>query len=580
MTKTTSAGPARRAPIALFIGGLSTVVLIVHARSYLPLFIDDAYISLRYAMRLLQGQGLTWTDGEAVEGYSNLLWVLGCAALGALGFDLIDAARVLGLLCGILAIAALLYAFPPRNWRDSLPALAGTMFIALAGPIAIWATAGLEGCMVAALLAWGLVLLRPLLDGAELDWRTVLLPGIPLALLCLTRPDSPLIVMAICAFLLIQAGSLRRGLIAALGVGALPALATLGQTGFRLAYYGDWLPNTARAKVAFTGARLDTGMACAADAWSSSYALWIPAAIALYVAWRDRSRRSRILLAVTLLVVWTGYTMTVTCRPFGYRMLIPYFVLLPYLVAEALDWISNRGRGAVRAAWVGTLAALLIFGWAQQNDRNIAMARGRVPTLARGGAAIGNFLRRAFTGHDPLVAVDAAGAIPYHSRLRSLDMLGLTDAHIARRRTARFGRGLQGHELGDGNYVLERGPDIIIAGILGSETLSYVGGKEMEADPRFADWYRPANFRAEDPVPLSFVTHIRLEGRVGLERSTAEIRIPGYLFANTDGAEARFDSSGKLGTAFTKTLSVALTKVKLPSGVWPPRVPVRSRCRC
>jgi hypothetical protein len=159
-------------------------------------------------------------------------------------------------------------------------------------------------------------------------------------------------------------------------------------------------------------------------------------------------------------------------------------------------------------------------------------------------------------------------------------MLGLTDAHIARRRTARFGRGLQGHELGDGNYVLERGPDIIIAGILGSETLSYVGGKEMEADPRFADWYRPANFRAEDPVPLSFVTHIRLEGRVGLERSTAEIRIPGYLFANTDGAEARFDSSGKLGTAFTKTLSVALTKVKLPSGVWPPRVPVRSRCRC
>ena len=29
---------------------------------------DDAYISLRYAHRLMNGQGLTWTDGERVEG--------------------------------------------------------------------------------------------------------------------------------------------------------------------------------------------------------------------------------------------------------------------------------------------------------------------------------------------------------------------------------------------------------------------------------------------------------------------------------------------------------------------------------
>ncbi len=204
MTTRSPAGPARRTPIALIIGAFSSIVLIVHARSYLPLIYDDSYISLRYAMRFLQGKGLTWTDGEAVEGYSNLLWVLGCAALGGLGLDLVDAARVLGLLCGALAMAAFLIAFPPRNWSDSLPALAGTLFIALAGPIGIWAIAGLEGCMVAALLAWGLVFLRPLLDGAEPEWKTVLLPGIPLALLCLTRPDTPLIVLTICVFLLIR----------------------------------------------------------------------------------------------------------------------------------------------------------------------------------------------------------------------------------------------------------------------------------------------------------------------------------------------------------------------------------------
>ncbi len=34
---------------------------------------DDALISLQYTKRLLAGEGLTWCDGNLVEGYSNLL---------------------------------------------------------------------------------------------------------------------------------------------------------------------------------------------------------------------------------------------------------------------------------------------------------------------------------------------------------------------------------------------------------------------------------------------------------------------------------------------------------------------------
>ena len=58
------------------IAGLAAlVVLFVHAASYLPFIADDALITLRYAERLLDGHGLTWNDGERVEGYSNLLWL-------------------------------------------------------------------------------------------------------------------------------------------------------------------------------------------------------------------------------------------------------------------------------------------------------------------------------------------------------------------------------------------------------------------------------------------------------------------------------------------------------------------------
>ena len=238
-------------------------------RAAVSLTYDDAFISLRYAQRLLEGHGLTWTDGPPVEGYSNLLWILGCALLGALGVDLVDTPVVLGVSSAIATIAAVVYAFPSRTWSHSLPAFAAAMFVALAGPIALWAVAGLEGCLVGALLAWAIVLLRPLVVGSSNGCKSIVLPGIPLALLCLTRPDGPLLVVAICAFLLARARS-REAALRSIAAGVLPGLVTLGQVAFRMAYYGDWLPNTARAKVAFTAARLDDGIGCVASAGVSS----------------------------------------------------------------------------------------------------------------------------------------------------------------------------------------------------------------------------------------------------------------------------------------------------------------------
>src|SRR5262245_5805192 len=81
-------------------------VLLIHIRHYWPFLSDDALISLRYARRLLDGHGLTWTDGPRVEGYSNLLWVLLTALAGALGLDLIVAARLLGVV-GMAAVIGL-----------------------------------------------------------------------------------------------------------------------------------------------------------------------------------------------------------------------------------------------------------------------------------------------------------------------------------------------------------------------------------------------------------------------------------------------------------------------------------------
>lgn len=553
--------------IAIAVGLAATLTLFVHARSYPPLTFDDAFISLRYAQRLLEGRGLTWTDGPPVEGYSNLLWVLGCALLGALGVDLQHTPLILGATSAIAIVAAVVYAFRPGSWRESLPAFAGAMFMALAGPIALWAVAGLEGCLVGALLAWSLVLLRPLVDGETSGCKSALRPGIPLALLCLTRPDGPLLTVAVCAFLLLRARS-RDAVVTAIVVGLLPALATLGQVAFRLAYYGDFVPNTARAKVAFTAARLESGVACVADAGRSSYGLWIPAAFALFVAWRDPKRRSWILFAAGLFAVWGFYVSSITCQSFGYRMLIPCYVLLAFLVAEMLDWAQQQGKTARIAAWVLALAMLALFGRAQQRDKNIAIARWSDPPISVRATTIGKTLGAAFEEHDPLVAVDAAGVIPYYSELRSLDMLGLNDAHIARQHGDSFGQGVQGHELGDGAYVLSQEPDIIVAGVTGSSRLAFRGGREMDADPRFHAWYRRVRMVGDDPVPVHFNIYCRLEGRVGIERANDRLTIPGFLFAAAKGTQARIDEENRLVMQFVAPVQTTLAGIELAAGTW------------
>src|SRR5262249_10141180 len=103
------AAPHRIRP-AVIVFLLSLAVLAVNAAHYRAFF-DDAFVSLRYVDRFVHGQGLTWTDGERVEGYSNLSWILLLSVPGALGFDLVASARVLGMLASMGVVAAFCAAY-------------------------------------------------------------------------------------------------------------------------------------------------------------------------------------------------------------------------------------------------------------------------------------------------------------------------------------------------------------------------------------------------------------------------------------------------------------------------------------
>ena len=55
-----------------------TLLVLVATTAFLSIgpALDDAYIVYRYVARFLAGDGLTFNDGEYVEGFTSLIWVL------------------------------------------------------------------------------------------------------------------------------------------------------------------------------------------------------------------------------------------------------------------------------------------------------------------------------------------------------------------------------------------------------------------------------------------------------------------------------------------------------------------------
>jgi arabinofuranosyltransferase len=122
-----------------------------------------------------------------------------------------------------------------------------------------------------------------------------------------------------------------------------------------------------------------------------------------------------------------------------------------------------------------------------------------------------------------LVASTPAGSIAYYMNHRVIDMLGLTDRHIARTAGIYQGEwqyGRAGHEKGDGPYVLSRAPDFILMGNVAvlpfpldersmATKLVFKSEHELWAEPEFHARYELVSVRLADSGPFQYFTFYR-----------------------------------------------------------------------
>lgn len=561
--------PVKRV-VAVVALGLVLLVAAAHAWFYAPFISDDALISLRYAERLLDGQGLTWTDGERVEGYTDLAWVLLTALLGALQVDLIVAARGLGLLgaAGAIVFTALA---PDRPASISTPrVLSGSLMLALTGPLAVWSIGGLEhgfqtGVLIAAL--WLVMRQQP---NVEMPRREFIALEVLLVLLALLRADGAVLIGGLLIGNLVRSSSwasLRRSFL----WGLAPLAALLVQLAFRRVYYDAWVPNTALVKVGFSLARVDLGLSHLRH-WFAFGGLLL-AATGLAVIVQVRSERRWVVPLVTS-VLWAGYLVTVGGDIFpAWRQWLLGLAPLGLVIAEGGQTWWERTRFERRwlrwsaSASLLVVLSLIVFNYQRAQRLDPQNKRGNDERWEFEGYSLGPFLREAWGPREPLLAVDAAGALPYFSKLPSLDLLGLNDRYIATHPPPGLTLST-GHELGDGAYVWTRKPDILaMCGAGGGRDACFLSGKQFLAHPQFAEKYQLMRYHSPFARELSGELWIRREdGPLGIVRGAERIVVPGWLLAQASGRAELND--GRLRASVTLAAPAHLVALGVPAGRW------------
>ncbi len=399
---------------------------------------DDAYISFRYSRNLAEGIGPVFNAvGPRVDGYTSPLWMAAMGIADWFGVSPVVASKVVSL----IAAGAIFATFALAGGRAAfLVRTLAIAWLALSPAFLAITVQGFETTTAALLAACTVLLLMVAMQRP--GGRATLGLAIVGLLATLTRPD--LLPFVLCCFAGLGIWVLRQGGARSLGRPALLVVAGFVVPGlvwavWRWAYYGYPLPNTSYVKRA--SGLIDRDSVHLIWEFLTRVAGPVVIAIAVLLV-RALGRRTgrgdpAVTWAVCSALVGAAAFLAVGLRfqpiqgdLWRFQMpILPTLLLCMVLLASrdgaAASLGLDGGTGTRAAAWI-VAAAVLVLPLTTLGETRTEL-RGRfVYDRKQAGLALEPFSRRGLT-----MFVSESGVLPFESRWRAYDLIGLNDHDIA-----------------------------------------------------------------------------------------------------------------------------------------------------
>ncbi len=423
----------------------SIVIMAAHSAIFFNFTLDESYITYRYSENLLSGKGLVFNEGELVEGYSNFTLVILGSMFMMMG-DVVFYTKVFMIIAGILTLITV-YKLSELLWGKSPYNVIAPILLSCTTIFALWAVGGLETHLFTFLLVVSLYLFI-----YEERKNTLPFSAITFSILAMTRPDGAIIFVISAAYRFYRilssgskpSSSIRYFLLWIVIFSAIYAPYFI----CRVSYYGSFFPTNFYVKVSNTSSLFPPylGEFVGFIINAVSIPLLIFAIIPLFVRKINDDDKYLITIGIAVAIIYNYVNGVGVYRHFVQLLPIIFIYVQSGLTTFFKQMkITTPGKLIVMILIIVSLSIpSLPFG----NGSLKLMADSYSEGLNNAHIYVGKWLRENAPG-DSLIAVGDAGALPFYSRLKTIDLNGLVDKHIA-------------HNFADAEYVLEREPNYII----------------------------------------------------------------------------------------------------------------------
>lgn len=421
--------------------------------------LDDAYITYNYSRSLAEGHGIRFnaTDAEPIEGSSSLLHVGVVAAAMRVGLEPLATTRVISVVAFLalpLLLAGLVVRFTRTPWAIALiSALAPCGMYAVLPETAGHLAAGMETLIFVALHAAAIVWALSFAASDRRPGGAAMAAGAVLLVVLITaRPEG--LVLSAAYLLLVPLFRLALPGRAFRDVGrawaAVAALVAAGAGAFlawKLWYFGHLVPTAYYVK--------------ANNALFGSSGAWLPglptvaqflvlrllpaalgiACVAALLAVPGWVRRAAVVAVLPALGLIALYARAIHESAYGFRYEYPY--LLPVLGCVALLLARLWHAHPRRFVWAVTLgiawAPAILHVTQPETMRMLQAPPGEVLRRATSEfdgdalALMGRDLGDTGLGQRAVILLGGAGQVPYYSRFRAIDWVGLNDIRLSGR---------------------------------------------------------------------------------------------------------------------------------------------------